>query len=166
MNRVFVRLFPSPVLSLALFALWLALQRSTAATDLLLGVLVALAMPALTRTLRPTRVRFRRPWTVLRLILVVGGDVIASNLMVARGVLRAPWQQPNGAFVRIPLELRDASGLAALATIATAIPGTVWSELSLDRSMLLMHVFDLDDEAGFVARFKERYERPLLEIFE
>jgi multicomponent K+:H+ antiporter subunit E len=50
--------------------------------------------------------------------------------------------------------------------ITTIVPGTVWSELARDRSMFLLHVFDLADEAEFVAHFKHRYERPLLEIFE
>ena len=75
-------------------------------------------------------------------------------------------EPPRAAFVTIPLDLRDANGLAALAMITTVVPGTVWSELALDRSALLLHVFDLDDEARFVARFKARYERPLMEIFE
>lgn len=32
--------------------------------------------------------------------------------------------------------------------ITTVVPGTVWSELALDRSVLLLHVFDLEDEAA------------------
>jgi multicomponent K+:H+ antiporter subunit E len=64
------------------------------------------------------------------------------------------------------LDLRDANGLAALSMICTVVPGTVWAELALDRSVLLMHVFDLDDEAAFIAHFKTTYERPLLEIFQ
>ncbi|MNJ75557.1 putative monovalent cation/H+ antiporter subunit E [compost metagenome] len=50
--------------------------------------------------------------------------------------------------------------------ITTVIPGTIWSELALDRSILLLHVFDLDDEAQFIEHFKQAYERPLMEIFE
>ncbi|MND08945.1 putative monovalent cation/H+ antiporter subunit E [compost metagenome] len=50
--------------------------------------------------------------------------------------------------------------------ITTIIPGTVWSELAGDRSALLLHVFDVEDEAAFVAEFKDSYERPLMEIFE
>jgi multicomponent K+:H+ antiporter subunit E len=38
--------------------------------------------------------------------------------------------------------------------------------LALDRSILLMHVFDLADEASFIAHFKATYERPLMEIFQ
>ena len=63
---------------------------------------------------------------------------------------------------------RPVAGLAALALamISAVVPGTVWSELSADRSMLLMHVFDVEDEAAFIAHFKSTYERPLQEIFE
>jgi multicomponent K+:H+ antiporter subunit E len=166
MKRPLARAFPSPLLSASLLALWLVLQRSVAPADLLMAVIVAIAVPMLTRSLRPLPVGIRRPVSALRLILVVGRDVVLSNLLVARGVLGAPWRMPNAAFVRIPLDLRDANGLAALSMITTVIPGTVWSELSLDRSVLLLHVFDLGDEADFIANFKARYERPLTEIFE
>jgi multicomponent K+:H+ antiporter subunit E len=56
--------------------------------------------------------------------------------------------------------------LAALAVITALVPGSVWAELAPDRSALLLHVFDVDDEAAFIAHFKSRYERPLQEIFE
>jgi multicomponent K+:H+ antiporter subunit E len=46
------------------------------------------------------------------------------------------------------------------------VPGTVWSELAPDRSALLLHVWDVDEEPAFVARYKARYEKPLREIFE
>ena len=55
---------------------------------------------------------------------------------------------------------------ASLAIITTVVPGTVWSELAADRSAVRLHVFDVDDEAAFVALYKRRYERPLMEIFE
>ena len=108
----------------------------------------------------------RRWRTLARLVLAVGADVLRSNLDVARGLLRPVSRPPTGAFVRIPLELTDPSALAALAIITTVVPGTVWAELAVDRSAVLLHVFDVDDEAAFVADFKARYERPLKEIFE
>jgi len=40
------------------------------------------------------------------------------------------------------------------------------SELAHDRSAFLLHVFDLAADAEFVAYFKRRYERPLIEIFQ
>ncbi|MBU2286207.1 MAG: Na+/H+ antiporter subunit E, partial [Gammaproteobacteria bacterium] len=69
-------------------------------------------------------------------------------------------------FVRVPLELRDPNALAVLAMIFCLTPGTAWGEISFDRSVLLVHLFHLDDEPAFIAYVKQRYERPLMEIFE
>jgi multicomponent K+:H+ antiporter subunit E len=85
---------------------------------------------------------------------------------VAWGVLTCGSRPPRSRFVKIPLDLRDANGLAVLSMITSVTPGTVWSELALDRSILLLHVFDLDDDAQFIEHFKQAYERPLMEIFE
>jgi multicomponent K+:H+ antiporter subunit E len=160
------RLFPAPLLSLSLFLLWLVLNLSVSPGNVLLGALLGVFAPILMAPLRPVPARIRHPWTVLRLILRVGTDVLISNLQVARGVWTAKRRPPRSRFVHIPLDLRDAHGLAALSMITTVIPGTIWSELALDRSILLLHVFDLDDEAHFIEHFKQTYERPLMEIFE
>ncbi|WDY59737.1 Na+/H+ antiporter subunit E [Pseudomonas sp. PSKL.D1] len=160
------RLFPAPLLSVALFALWLVLNLSVSPGNLLLGAALGILAPLLMAPLRPQHARVRRPLTIARLIGRVGIDVIHSNLEVAKGVLRAGSHQPRSTFVHIPLDLRDAHGLAALAMITTVVPGTIWSELALDRSVLLLHVFDLDDEPAFIEHFKTTYERPLMEIFE
>jgi len=160
------RLLPAPLLSLALGVLWLVLNQSLALGDFVLGAAIALAAPLLSAPLRPLPVRIRHPGTVLRLIVAVAHDVVISNWLVGSRILLAHRGPPQSAFVRIPLVLRDANGLAALAIITTVVPGTVWSELALDGSALLLHVFDLDDEVTFVANFKDRYERPLMEIFE
>lgn len=159
------KLVPVPLLSVALWALWIALARSTSPGQVLVGLGLAIVVPLLTANLRPTRVSVRRPLVAARYLLRIAGDVVVSNLQVARGVVA--WRLPRSRFVLVPLELRDPVGLAVLSMVTTIVPGTVWSELALDRSGLLLHVWDLgDDEAGFVAAFKARYEAPLREIFE
>lgn len=164
--KVFERLVPAPLTSASLLGLWLVLARSVSADQILLGLLLALVTPVLTSRLRPTRVRVRRPLVVLRFILRVGYDVLMSSLEIAWDVLRWRWQRPQSRFVIVPLELRDPLGLAALSMVTTVVPGTVWSELALDRSALLLHVWHVTDEDAFVARFKARYEHPLRRIFE
>ena len=159
------RLLPAPLLSAALFAMWLVLNQSLSPGQVLVGAVLAIAMPWLAAPLRPIPVRVRRPGVVLRLVAAVAHDVIASNLEVAWQVTKGS-RAPRAAFVRIPLELRDPHGLASLAIITTVVPGTVWSELAPDRSAVLLHVFDVDDEAAYVAHYKSRYEQPLREIFE
>jgi multicomponent K+:H+ antiporter subunit E len=159
------RLFPAPLLSASLFGLWLVLNQTLSVGHMLIAAVLALLIPRLTARLRPSTVRIRRPGVLTRLILTVGKDVLTAAAEVGWGVLRSYRRAPNGAFVRIPLELRDPNALAALALITTVVPGTVWSELAPDRSVLLLHVFDLGNEARFIARYKSRYERPLKEIF-
>ncbi|MQT59959.1 Na+/H+ antiporter subunit E [Pseudomonas sp. FSL R10-0399] len=160
------RLFPAPWLSLALWALWLLLNLSLSAGNLLLGAALGFLAPIMFAPLRPLPIHIHRPGVILKLFILVGRDVIMSNIAVAWGVLNAGKRPPRSRFIKIPLDLRDANGLAALSMITTVVPGTVWSELALDRSVLLLHVFDLDDEAQFIEHFKTAYERPLMEIFE
>ncbi len=160
------KILPAPLTSAALWAMWIVLARSTSAGQVLLGFVLGLIIPILTSNLRPNVVRVRRPLVVVRFILTVGYDVMMSNLEVAWGVLRWRWKRPDARFVIIPLEMRDPLGLAALSMVTTVVPGTVWSEIALDRSKLLLHVWDVGEEEAFVARFKARYEKPLREIFE
>lgn len=164
------RLLPAPWLSLALWLLWLMLNQSVSAGQMLLGALFALLAPLLMAPLRPLPVRLRRPGTLVRLLGRIGIDMLVSNLQVARTVLVAGRRPPRSVFVEVPLHLHDANGLAALAALCTVIPGTVWSELALDRSALLIHVFDMPvgpkAEAQFIEHFKRTYEQPLMEIFQ
>jgi multicomponent K+:H+ antiporter subunit E len=160
------KLVPAPLSSVALLALWLVLARSTSTGQVLIGSLLALAVPILTSNLRLSNVQVFRPLVAMRFILRVGRDVLASNFEIAWSVVAWRWRRPQAKFVIVPLELRDPLGLAALAMVTTIVPGTVWSELALDRSALLLHVWDVEEEGAFIARFKARYEKPLREIFE
>ena len=83
------RLLPSPWLSLGLFCGWLLLNRSVSIGQVLMGLLVAVALPLLMAPLRPTPGPLRHWGTLVRLILRVGMDVVLSGLQVARGVLRS-----------------------------------------------------------------------------
>jgi multicomponent K+:H+ antiporter subunit E len=158
------RLFPAPYLSLAMFGFWLLLTQSLSPGNLLIAAVIGVVGPLWSAPLRPSPARLNRLPVAFRLTLLVGYDVVNSNFEVAwLGIKRGG---PRSAFVRIPLELRDPNGLAALAVITTVIPGTVWSELAMDRTALLLHLFDVEDVDEYMARFKARYEVPLMEIFE
>ncbi len=157
------RLFPAPLLSAGLSAMWLMLNESLFIGHVALAAFLGWLLPFLSAKLRPQRPHIRHPLRILQLILVVGYDVLRANIQVAFGILRQ--RPPREAFVTIPLELRDPTALAALAIIITVVPGTIWCELALDSSAVLLHVWDLEDEASFIADYKARYEAPLLEIF-
>ena len=160
------RWLPAPLLSLALFALWLLLNQSLGLGQLLLAGVLALVIPVLTAGLRPVPVRVRRPGVALRLLLRVLADSVRSNFAVARLLLWPGSRRHAAGFVYVPLELRAPNALAVLAMIVCITPGTAWAELSLDRATLLLHVLEVDDASAIAAYVKSGYERPLMEIFE
>ncbi|WP_162577589.1 Na+/H+ antiporter subunit E [Variovorax sp. PBL-H6] len=160
------RWLPSPLLSLALFVVWLLLNQSLHAATLLLAALLAIAVPLLTQSLRPARVKMRKPFLAIRLGGVVAFDLVVSAFTVARLLLTRRSSEMSPRFVHVPLAMRDPNALATLAMILCLTPGTAWGEIALDRATLLIHVFDEDDAAAFIEMIKTRYERPLMEIFE
>jgi multicomponent K+:H+ antiporter subunit E len=162
------RLLPSPLLSLALLATWLMLNESASAGHLLLGAALAVVLPWFTERWRPDKARLSRIDVALRLGLHVLVDIVKSNLVVARRIL-GPERLITPRFVWVPLTLRDPHAIVVLAGIVTMTPGTLSADLSDDRRHLLVHAFDVDDDAGeaaLVADIQQRYEAPLKLIFE
>lgn len=157
----------SPVLVAGLTVLWMVLNQSASAGHLLLGVLLGVLVSWAGSTLRPLQARLRRVDQAVALLFVVLGDIIRSNIGVARIVLGLVGEHRiRPAFLDVPLDMRDPHGLAALAAIVTSTPGTVWVGLSADGSVLRLHVLDLTDEDHWIRLIKERYERRLMRIFE
>lgn len=160
------RWLPFPLLTASLLAMWLLLVGSAGPGALLLGLLLALLGVRALLALDPERARLRRPRVALELARDVLVEVFRSNNAVARLILGPGTRDRTSGFVRVPLDMRDPYGLAALACIITATPGTVWVEYDSAESIMLLHVLDLVDEEEWVRIIKDRYERRLMEIFE
>lgn len=150
-----------------LLALWLMLQQSLAASDILLGAAIAAAG---TWAYSRLHVGAKRARLRVRPLLELGAlfidDIVRSNLAVARIVLGLRRGERTAGFLTLPLALRDPRGLAILACIVTATPGTSWARYDAQRNAVTIHVLDLVDADAWVRDFKARYERRLLEIFE
>lgn len=155
---------PAPLLSLAVFVVWLLLAATFAPAHLLLAAVLAVVLPLLAQRLRPERARMRHPALAAALALRVLADIVLSNIEVARRILGRESRIRPG-FIWIPLDLRNPYGIATLAGIITMTPGTLSAELSPDRRHLLVHCFHLEDAAATIAQIKQRYETPLREIF-
>ena len=162
------KLLPSPVLSLALFVTWLMLNESASAGHLLIGAALALALPWATQAWRPDVPHWHHPGAALRLAGAVLVDIVKSNIAVAKLILGNE-RRITPRFVWVPLAIRDPHGVVALAGIVTMTPGTLSADLSDDRRHLLVHAFDVDDDAAqaaLIADIQTRYEAPLMQIFE
>jgi multicomponent K+:H+ antiporter subunit E len=151
----------------ALLALWLILNESLAPGHLLLGAAIALGGVAVYNRLQPAANRMRnRPGAALSLLGLVFADIVRSNLAVARIVLGLGASRRVAGFLALPLELRHPGGLAVIACIITATPGTSWVRYDSAANVVTIHVLDLVDADDWIRLFKQRYERRLLEIFE
>lgn len=161
------RFIPFPVVASALLAMWLLLNESVSPGAALLGALLGVGGAWTLVKLAHPRGRLRRLGSVPPLFALVLVEVFRSNNAVARIILRpARDQVRRSGFVRIPLDMRSPYGLAALACILTATPGTVWVEYDRAESTMLLHVLDLIDEEAWVRIIKDQWERRLMDIFE
>ena len=159
-----MRWLPFPRVSAALLLAWLLLQQSLAPGALLLGVLLAFCLPQVLVALGHARAGVRRPRALLRLAGRVALDITRSNFAVA-GLLLRPRPRRAG-FVRIPLTLREPNGLAALACIISATPGTIWVDYDPASGVLVIHVLDRADEDIWGDAIGARYETLLREMYE
>ena len=155
---------PAPLLSLAVFVVWLLLVATTDLAHVLLAAVLAVLLPLVAQRLREDTAHMRRPAVAARLVVVVLWDIVLSNIEVARRILGRESKMRPG-FVWIPLDLTNRHGISTLAGIITMTPGTLSAELSPDRRHLLVHCFHLEDAAATIEQIKRRYEAPLLEIF-
>lgn len=160
------RWFPHPTMSFLVLGIWLVLNQSLAAGHLLLGSLLGLGLGAAFARLHPPPLRIRNRLTLAKLFFTVVGDVIRSNIALVRIIIGGRTSKVTSGFVAIPLQLTDPYGLAVLACIITATPGTIWMSYRATPGVLLIHVFDLIDEQEWIDTITDRYERPLREVFQ
>ncbi len=157
--------FPHPALSVFMWLLWLLLANSVSGGHIILGGLLAWAIPYLTQAFWPGSMVIRKPGVALKFVLLVTVDVIVANFQVARLIL-GPKKNLRPAFMVIPLDIEHDFTITILANTISLTPGTVSADLDIDRRQLLVHALDVDDIEAAVAQIKQRYEAPLKEIFE
>jgi len=159
------RWLPFPLLAVALTLLWLLLNETVSPGAILLGAGLAIVATLLLRALDLPSLPLHRVAVALRLSMHVLVEIVRSNNAVARIILRASSRGTTSGFVTIPLDTRNPYCLAALSCILTATPGTLWVDYDSAKSTMLLHVLDMIDEQQWVTIVKERYEKPLMEIF-
>jgi multicomponent K+:H+ antiporter subunit E len=165
MSSVRKRWLPSPVLTVVLAVCWPVLNQSWSLGHVLLGLALAVVVPWFTEPLREQRPNIGKPRVIVRLALCVLKDIVTSNIDVARLILGKE-AAIRPAFVWFPLTVTDPHAIVALAGIITMTPGTLSADITPDRRHLLVHALHVDDEAALIATIHERYEQPLMEIFQ
>ena len=159
------RLLPMTGHSFLLLFVWLLLNNTVAPGHLVLATFLAIAIPLMTSGMQDPQPSFQKPFAIIRYIFVVIGDIIAANFEVALLVI-GPAKLLKPAFVAVPVDIEHELPITILASTVSLTPGTVSAEISEDRQWLYVHVLNLSDEEELITSIKQRYERPLKEIFQ
>lgn len=159
------RLLPNPALTLLLALLWLMLNNALSVGQLVLGLFLGWAIPLLVQGFLVDLPKVRRPVKLCLFLLKVFYDIVVANVSVAKLVLSSR-DRLQPAFVEVPMAIEHPFVLAVLTSIISLTPGTVSAALRPGHEMLLIHALDAPDTDALVAEVKNRYETPLLEIFE
>jgi multicomponent K+:H+ antiporter subunit E len=158
-------ILPYPLLAAGLALMWLLLAGFTPG-QLVLAVIVSVASSHALAALGEVSPRIRRWLAIPELFGIVLYDIVRSNVAVASILLSGRRRPRTSGFIVVPIRLRHPSALAILSIVLTSTPGTAWLDYSSTRGELLIHVFDLVDDAQWIDLIANRYEKLLLEIFE
>ncbi len=156
--------FPQPWLSLVLFCIWQFLSEGVSGGSVVLGLVLAWAIPQMTLGFWPNRPAFTKPWRMPAYTLRVIKDIMVASVEVAFLVLST--RQPKPFFVVYPLELQDPLAITILASTISLTPGTVTADISDDNTSLLIHALDARSSQEVIDAIRTRYEKPLLEMFQ
>ena len=158
------RLFPSVPQSITVFLFWWLMAERTSTGTLVMGAILAWAMPQIAARLEREFARMAEAWILVPLGLKLLWDMVVANITVARQVLGREARLKPG-FIWIPLELTNIHGISALTSVITLTPGTVTAALSNDRRHLLVHCLHVEDPQQMIDGIKQRYEEPLRRVF-
>jgi multicomponent K+:H+ antiporter subunit E len=157
-------LIPHPILSISLLITWLLLNNTIAAGHIVLGGILAILIPWFTSSFWPERVCAKNPKAFFKFAGVVLYDIVVANMTVAKQVL-SPNDSLKPTFFNLPLDIKHPLGISTLASTISLTPGTVSCDLSEDRTYLIIHGLSIDDVDATIDEIKQRYEKPLMEVF-
>lgn len=158
------RIFPHPILTIVLLIVWLFLNNTIAAGHVVLGLILAILIPWITSAYWPEHNCVKKPFTLFKFLLIVVWDIIIANLKVAVLILGKSNNLKPG-FITIELDVKTPLGISVLANVISLTPGTVSCDLSMDRQFLLIHALHIDDAQQIIDEIKQRYEKPIIEVF-
>lgn len=157
------QLFPHPVVFSLVFMAWLMLQHSVSIDNVCMALLLAWGISLISRNFIISTPNIN--WLqAIQLFFIVLYDVVISNLRVAKLVL-GPARNMHPKWYRVPLDTRHEQVNTILAMIITTTPGTVSAGIDQQRGDILVHSLSTDDEHEDIRLIKQRYEQPLMRIY-
>ncbi|WP_022867331.1 Na+/H+ antiporter subunit E [Schaalia vaccimaxillae] len=136
----------SPMMTLWLTLVWLALFSSVEPLIVIAGVLVAIAIQWFLPMPR-TATRWRpRPLALIRLMVVFVRDVIVSGLQVTWIILSG--RKVDNGIVRVDLRSSDPVHLTILSAMTSLVPGSIVIRIESEAPRLYLHILDMERQGG------------------
>lgn len=124
----------------------------------LMGVVVLLGMRRFW-----SRLYLEKVWAIIKLILLLLRELIASSYIVVKAVL-SPELNIRPAILKYTTELKSDWEVATLITMLCLTPGSVVVEVSEDNRTLFIHAMDIQDVEEYRANIRNTFERAILEV--
>jgi multicomponent K+:H+ antiporter subunit E len=124
---------------------WLLLTHQFTVGNILLAAILAWLIPLGVSRIRTATTPVKKPLKLIAFFGVLLGDIVVSNIVVAKQVLGVPERLQPG-FVAIPLDLKEALPITILASTISLTPGTVSIEITKDRKTLYVHALHVESE--------------------
>jgi len=156
--------FPQPWLSIILFTTWQLLSDGISGASVVMGIVLAWLIPQVTQGFWPERPAFIKSWQMPRYLVIVLKDIVVASFSVARLILSP--RQPRPIFISYPLQLEHPLAISILASTISLTPGTVSADVSDDQKTLLIHALDAATDQEVIDAIHDRYEKPLMEMFQ
>lgn len=163
---MFRKIFPHPLLSIALTLVWLMLVNKVTVGNIILGGALGIIVPFITAPYWPGRPTIKSIPRGIAYCLLVMWDICVANVQVAKIILFKRNDNLKSGWVTVPLELTSPEAITILAGTITMTPGTVSAVLSANGTSILVHCLDAEDPDAVRDEIKTRYEARLKEIFE
>lgn len=152
-------------LNLALAIMWVALIGDFSFIGFLEGLVVVLLILSLTQYSKNQPNYLARVRSLLWFTITFLWDVVTASLSIARTVL-TPRLNIKPAVVAIPLSITSDEGITLLANMITLTPGTLSLDVSMEKKVLYVHTYNMDDVELFRQEIKERFEKRVIKVLE
>ncbi len=107
-----------------------------------------------------------RPWNIFAwiwLLVIFLRELTLSAWDVIKATL-SPEIRARPGVVAVPLRLRSKAGVTLLADMVTLTPGTTALHVSEDRSILYVHVMNIESPEAVRQSIADRLERPTMRV--
>lgn len=90
-------------------------------------------------------------------------ELVIANIQVAKAAVSPSLKMEPG-IVNYPLDAKTDLEITFLSSIINLTPGTLSIDVSEDKKVMYIHVFDMKDKDKFIAEIKNGFEKRILDI--